>query len=72
VKKKGGEVIQFSHQIVQAALVHPKHSQVIPFAPEQVRNTDGSEKQDCETNAAKRLLERIRKVHPKLPLIILG
>jgi hypothetical protein len=64
-KKKG--TFQFSHQIVQAALVHPKLSQVIPLPPEQVRNTDGTEKQDCETNAAKRLLVKIRKVHPKLP-----
>jgi len=26
----------------------------------------------AETNAAKRLLHKIRTVHPKLPLIILG
>ncbi len=72
VKKKGGDTLQFSHQIVQAALVHPKLSPVIPLPPEAVRNTDGSEKQDCETNAAKRLLEKIKKAHPKLPLIIVG
>jgi hypothetical protein len=72
VKKKGGDTLQFSHQIVQAALVHPKLPQVIPLAPEQVRNTDGAEKQDCETNAAKRLLTKLRKVHPKLPLIIVA
>ena len=72
VKKKQGDTLQFSHQIVQAALVHPKLSQVIPLAPEQVKNTDGSEKQDCETNAAKRLLGKIKKAHPKLPLIIVG
>jgi len=72
VKKKRGETTQFSHQIVQAALVHPKRSSVIPLPPEQVRNTDGSDKQDCETNAAKRLLTKIRKVHPKLPFIVLG
>ena len=72
VKKKQGDVLQFSHQIVQAALVHPKLSPVVPLPPEAVRNTDGSEKQDCETNAAKRLLEKIKKTHPKLPLIIVG
>ena len=70
VKKKRGDVLQFSHQIVQAALVHPKISQVIPLCPESVRNADGSRKQDCETNAAKRLLAKLEKVHPKLPLII--
>lgn len=72
VKKKQGETLQFSHQIVQAALVHPKLSQVIPLAPEQVKNTDGQEKQDCETNAAKRLVGKIKKAHPKLPLIIVA
>jgi hypothetical protein len=72
VKKKQGDTLQFSHQIVQAALVHPKLSPVIPLPPEAVRNTDGNEKQDCETNAAKRLLEKIKKAHPKLPLIIVG
>ena len=72
VKKKGGDTLQFSHQIVQSALVHPKLSSVIPLPPEAVRNTDGHEKQDCETNAAKRLLEKIKKAHPKLPLIVVG
>jgi hypothetical protein len=71
-KKKEGHTLQFSHQIVQAALVHPKLSQVIPLSPEQVKNTDGKEKQDCETNAAKRLLGKLKKVHPKLPFIIVA
>jgi CRISPR type III-B/RAMP module RAMP protein Cmr1 len=61
IKKKR---TRYSHQIVQAAVVHPKKSQVIPLAPEEVKNTDGKEKQDCETNAGKRLLEKIRKAHP--------
>jgi hypothetical protein len=72
VKKKQGDAFQFSHQIVQAAVVHPKLSQVIPLCPEQVRNTDGTQKQDCETNAAKRLLVKLKKTHPKLPLIIVA
>jgi len=70
VKKKQGDVLQFSHQIVQAALVHPELSPVIPLPPEAVKNTDGTGKQDCETNAAKRLIGKIRKAHPKLSLII--
>jgi hypothetical protein len=72
VKKKGGDTLQFSHQIVQGALVHPKAPQVIPLCPEPVRNTDGATKQDCETNAAKRFLAKLRKTHPKLPLIIVA
>lgn len=72
VKKKRRDVLQFSHQIVQAALVHPTRSQVIPLCPEAVRNTDGAMKQDCETNAAKRLLTKLKKIHPRLPFIIVA
>ncbi len=72
IKKKRGTAVRYSHQIVQAAIVHPKKSQVIPLAPEEVKNADGKEKQDCETNAGKRLLEKIRQSHPRLPLIIIA
>jgi hypothetical protein len=65
VKKKRGDVLQ-------AALVHPKRSPVIPLCPEAVRNTDGAVKQDCETNAAKRLLVKLKKAHPKIPLLIVA
>jgi hypothetical protein len=66
LKRRG----RFLHQIVQAAVVHPGKSQVIPLAPEEVKNTDGTEKQDCEVNAGKRLLEKLRRVHPRLPFIL--
>jgi hypothetical protein len=52
--------------------MHPDMRQVIPLMPEEIRNTDGTEKQDCETNAAKRLIPKIRKDHPQLGLIIVG
>ena len=70
-KKKKGKV-SYEHQIVQGALMHPSKRQVIPLAPEEVSNTDGTQKQDCESNAGKRLLQKIRKAHPKLPIIIVG
>jgi len=34
--------IRYEHQIVQAALMHPDMKQVIPLAPEAVKNTDGA------------------------------
>jgi hypothetical protein len=70
--RKEKKTIRYSHQIVQAAIVHPGRSQVIPLAPEEVKNTDGTEKQDCEINAGKRLLYKIRQSHSKLPLIIVA
>jgi Transposase DDE domain. len=68
--KKGA--IRYSHQIVQAAIMKPAMRQVIPLRPEEVKNTDGKEKQDCETTAGKRLLKTMRKSHPKLPFIIVA
>ncbi len=62
----------YSHKVLQGALMHPDMRQVIPLMPEEIRNVDGTEKQDCETNAAKRLIPKIRKNHPQLGLIIVG
>ena len=71
VSKKSGKT-KYSHQFLGASIVHPKQRQVIPLAPEPIQNTDGSSKQDCERNAGKRLIKKIRKAHPKLKIIITG
>lgn len=68
---KNGE-ISYSHKVLQAAIMHPDMRQVIPLMPEEIRNTDGNTKQDCEINAAKRLVPKIKKDHPQLGLIIVG
>jgi hypothetical protein len=64
--------VRHYHQILQAALVHPDMRQVVPLAPEPIKNGDGSKKQDCEINASKRVLKKIRRDHPKLKIIIGG
>jgi hypothetical protein len=46
---------------------HNRHNNM---APEQISNQDGTEKQDCEINAGKRCIQKIRKTHPKLNIII--
>ena len=50
----------------------PDKKAILPLAPEDISNNDGKTKQDCETNASKRLLKNIQKSHPKLPLILLA
>lgn len=70
LQKKSGKKVRFHHQILQAVIVHPDKRQVLPLAPEPVRNTDGTQKQDCEINAGKRIIKKIRKAHPKLNIII--
>lgn len=62
----------YAHQALQPAIMHPSSSQVIPLMPEEICNGDGQTKQDCEINAAKRLLPKLRKSHPHLGLIING
>lgn len=62
--------LRYSHQILQAALLHPQMRQVLPLAPEPIANSDGRSKQDCELAAGKRLLAKIRATHPKLPIVI--
>ena len=62
----------YSHQVLQGGIMHPDCSEVIPFMPEQIINTDGTDKQDCEMNAAKRFLQKLRCDFPRLKLMIGG
>ena len=62
----------YQHFALQAALMHPDQKQVVPMMAEPIRNTDGSKKQDCEINAAKRLIPQLRKQFPRMRLIITG
>ncbi|MDQ7048352.1 MAG: hypothetical protein Q9M92_01965 [Enterobacterales bacterium] len=39
---------------------------------EAIQNTDGSKKQDCETNAAKRFIDRLKATHPRQKFLICG
>jgi hypothetical protein len=69
VNQQTGEVT-YQHQMLAAVLIHPQHREVIPLAPEPIEKQDGNEKNDCERNAAKRLLRHIRREHPHLKLIV--
>ena len=70
INKKTGAVT-YHHQLLGAAIVHPDLREVIPLAPEPVIKQDGSTKNDCERNAGQRLLEKIRREHPHLKLIVI-
>ena len=48
----------YSHAALCPVIVHPLQKLVIPLMPEFIRNEDGTEKQDCEINAAKRWIEK--------------
>lgn len=59
-----------SHKVLQGVIIHPDIKQVLPLMPEQIVNSDGASKQDCEINASKRWLSKVKKDHPRLNLII--
>ncbi len=69
--KKNGQT-HYTHQVVQAVIAHPDYKQVFPLMPEEIHNSDGSTKQDCEINGAKRLMPNIKKSHPRLTFIRTG
>lgn len=64
--------ITYHHQVLCGAIVHPDYRQVIPTASEPIQRIDGETKQDCEINAGKRMIDKIRSDHPKLNIIIGG
>lgn len=69
VSKKTGEKTYYQ-QMLGAAIVHPDFKEVVPLAPEFIVNQDGQTKNDCERNAGKRFLSKLKEDHPHLPLII--
>ena len=70
VKKNRAGEITYYHQLLAAVIVHPDQREVIPLAPEPITRPDGATKNDCERNAAKRLLPDIRREHPHLKFLV--
>jgi len=62
--------ITYSHQMLGAAIIHPDFRAVIPLMPEPIVKQDGTHKNDCERNAAKRFITKLRQDHPHLKFII--
>jgi Transposase DDE domain len=60
----------YYHQMLGAAIIHPDVRAVIPLMPEPIVKQDGTAKNDCERNAAKRFLVKLRQDHPHLKFIV--
>jgi len=71
VKEHRNGEITYYHQMLGAVVVHPDEKVVIPLSPEPITKGDGDTKNDCERNAAKRLLKDFRREHPHLKAIII-
>ena len=68
-KDKQGET-HYYHTVVAATLVRARSHRIFPLDVEEVKKTDGSRKQDCELNAAKRLTDRFRAEHRQMRVIV--
>jgi hypothetical protein len=69
-KRKRNGKTEYYQQMLAGAFVHPERSEVIPTCPEMIIKQDGSTKNDCERNAAKRYLADLRREHPHLKIIV--
>src|SRR5712691_12386929 len=66
---RNGSITSY-HQMLGAAIIHPDVRAVIPLMPEPMIKQDGTAKNDCERNAAKRFIAKLRQDHPHLKFII--
>lgn len=71
-RSSDNEKTTYRHSILSATLIKPRSHRILPIDAEGILNTDGEGKQDCEINAGKRLVERLRREHPRLDMLILG
>jgi len=69
-KFKNGESLYYQ-QMYAASFVCPGCKVIIPTSPEIITQQDGSTKNDCERNAAKRYFEKFRQEHPHLKVIVI-
>jgi hypothetical protein len=70
IKNSRSGVTQYYHQLLAGVIVHPERKNVLPLIPEPITRADGNTKNDCERNAAKRLLTRLRQNYPDHPFVI--
>jgi hypothetical protein len=69
VNKKTGAVTYY-HQMVGGVIVHPNCREVVALMPEPIVKQDGEKKNDCERNASKRFLARLKQDYPELVFTI--
>lgn len=68
----GKQIKQYYHKVLEAKIVLSENI-ILSIETEFIENeNERVSKQDCEINAAKRLLKRIKKEYPRLPICIEG
>ena len=71
-QETGKETSFYYHKILEAKIILAPNV-VVSIGTEFIENEDENvTKQDCETNAAKRLLRRLKDEYPRLPVCVLA
>jgi len=70
VRRDTSGEIHYRHTVVAGTAVKSGSHQVLPLDAEICCPQDGSEKQDCELQAGKRLIGRVRQEHAHLRVIV--
>lgn len=60
----------YYHSMLSAAIVHPEQRQVLVVDNEPIVKQDGQQKNDCERNAAKRLLKSLQEHHAQQKMVL--
>lgn len=68
---QNGETLYY-HSVLTPVVVQPGNERVLPLEPEFITPQDGTEKQDCEIQAAKRWLEKHADFYAQQRIAILG
>lgn len=63
--------VTYHHNALSCVITHPDYKQVFPVSIEPIIKKDGATKNDCEINAGKRLIKKIRQSHPHLKVRML-
>jgi hypothetical protein len=71
-RKQGENEVVYLHSAITPVVVAPEQPHVLPYVPEFILPQDGSEKQDCEMNAAKRWVEQEHETLRRYRAILLG
>lgn len=71
-KKIHNHKTTYAHQMINPALVVPDNDKVICLIPEFIKPQDGDKKQDCESKAGKRWLDKHAKKYAQLKATVLG
>lgn len=61
---------EYRHSLLSAVATHPEKRTVLPLANEPIVKQDGHTKNDCEANAAKRLIPELRQLFREEKVVI--